>query len=65
MLLTDYFLLSLVLAPSLASAALFPKNSQVKFIDQKGFKKIMKQNVRVLLLCISAVSSNLVVPPAR
>jgi len=44
MLLSDLFLVSLVLAPSMASAALFPKGTQVKFIDQKGFKKIMKQN---------------------
>ncbi|TCD67389.1 hypothetical protein EIP91_012424 [Steccherinum ochraceum] len=45
MLLPDVLLISLVLAPSMVSAALFPKNTQVKFIDQKGFKKIMKQNV--------------------
>ncbi|THH27150.1 hypothetical protein EUX98_g7025 [Antrodiella citrinella] len=44
MLLPDLLFLSLLVAPSMVSAALFPKNSQVKFIDSKGFKKIMKQN---------------------
>ncbi|KAH8104078.1 hypothetical protein BXZ70DRAFT_1052435 [Cristinia sonorae] len=45
MLLSDLILVSLALAPSMVSAALFPKNTQVKFLDPKGFKKVMKQNV--------------------
>lgn len=37
--------LSLALAPSLASAAIFPKDSQVKMLNAKGFKQAMKANV--------------------
>jgi protein disulfide-isomerase A6 len=37
---------ALALAPSLVSAALFPSNSLVKVIDEKGFKKAMKEQVR-------------------
>lgn len=36
--------------PSLVSAALFPKGSQVKVIDEKGFKAAMEKNVRFLVL---------------
>ncbi|KAF5379435.1 hypothetical protein D9615_006511 [Tricholomella constricta] len=36
--------IALVLAPSLASAAIFPKDSLVKMLDPKGFKQVMKQN---------------------
>ena len=45
MLLLQIIAFTLALAPSLASAAIFPKDSQVKMIDAKGFKKAMKQNV--------------------
>lgn len=45
MLLPQIIAVTLALAPSLASAAIFPKDSQVKMIDAKGFKKAMKQNV--------------------
>ena len=37
--------LTLALTPSLASAALFPKDTLVKMIDAKEFKKVMKENV--------------------
>jgi protein disulfide-isomerase A6 len=37
--------LTLALAPSLASAAIFPSNTHVKMLDMKGFKKAMKTNV--------------------
>ncbi|KAG6917103.1 hypothetical protein DXG01_003923 [Tephrocybe rancida] len=36
--------LALLLAPSLASAAIFPKDSLVKMLDPKGFRKAMKAN---------------------
>ncbi|KAI0730975.1 hypothetical protein C8Q76DRAFT_793086 [Earliella scabrosa] len=39
-----WFALVVALTPSLASAALFPKDSLVKQIDAKGFKKVMKEN---------------------
>jgi protein disulfide-isomerase A6 len=39
--------LTLALVPSYVSAALYPKNSQVKMIDARGFKNAMKENVRV------------------
>ncbi|OCH87530.1 hypothetical protein OBBRIDRAFT_796133 [Obba rivulosa] len=38
------FVLSAALTPSLVSAALFPKDSLVKVLDHKGFKKAMKDN---------------------
>ena len=41
--------LALGLAPSLASAAIFPKNSHVELLDVKGFHKAMKTNVRLSL----------------
>ncbi|KAG6827186.1 hypothetical protein H0H92_012851 [Tricholoma furcatifolium] len=36
--------LVLALAPSLASAAIFPKDSHVKMLDPKGFRQAMKKN---------------------
>ncbi|KAN0128743.1 thioredoxin protein disulfide isomerase [Lactarius tabidus] len=36
--------LTLALVPSYVSAALYPKNSQVKMIDARGFKNAMKEN---------------------
>ncbi|KAF8159257.1 hypothetical protein B0H34DRAFT_841823 [Crassisporium funariophilum] len=44
MLSTHLLALTLVVAPSLVSAALFPKDSLVKMLDAKGFKKAMKVN---------------------
>ena len=38
-------LLAIALAPALVSAALFPKDTKVKQLDAKGFRKMMKQNV--------------------
>ena len=43
----QFIALTLALAPSLASAAIFPPNTQVKMLDAKGFKKAMKTNVCV------------------
>jgi len=36
--------LALALAPSLASAALYPKDSMVKMIDTRGFRNALKEN---------------------
>lgn len=36
--------LALALVPSLASAAIFPKNSKVKMLDATSFHKVMKKN---------------------
>ncbi|KAG6855649.1 hypothetical protein H0H87_012667 [Tephrocybe sp. NHM501043] len=36
--------IALVLAPSLASAAIFPNDTLVKMLDPKGFRKAMKEN---------------------
>ena len=36
------------LTPSLASAALFPSDTVVKMLDAKDWKKVMKENVRIL-----------------
>ena len=44
-----WFAVALALTPSLASAALFPKDTLVKQIDAREFKKVMKENVRALL----------------
>jgi len=44
MLFPHIFALTLALAPSLASAAIFPKDSHVKMLDAKGFKRAMKKN---------------------
>lgn len=37
------------LTPSLASAALFPSDTVVKMLDAKDWKKVMKENVRILV----------------
>lgn len=36
----------LTLAPSIVSAALYPKDSLVKMVDTKGFRNALKENVR-------------------
>jgi protein disulfide-isomerase A6 len=41
----NLLVLSLALIPSLVSAAIFPSNSIVKMLDEKGFRKAMKTNV--------------------
>lgn len=45
MLLPHLLALTLALAPSLASAAIFPKDTLVKMLDPKSFKRVMKKNV--------------------
>ena len=45
MLSTQLAALVLVMAPSLASAGMFPKDSLVKPLDHKTFKQAMKANV--------------------
>jgi hypothetical protein len=45
MLLFQIFAITLALAPSLTSAAIFPKDTHVKMLDAKGFKRAMKKNV--------------------
>lgn len=45
--LTKLLAVSLAVAPSLVSAALFPKDSLVKMSSPKEFKAIMKENVRL------------------
>ncbi|KIM90274.1 hypothetical protein PILCRDRAFT_812003 [Piloderma croceum F 1598] len=42
--LLQIFALTLVLAPSLVSAAIFPKDTHVKMLDAKSFKRAMKKN---------------------
>jgi protein disulfide-isomerase A6 len=42
---TAPILAALALAPTLISAAVFPKGGLVKEIDAQGFKKIMRGNV--------------------
>lgn len=39
-------LLTAVLLPSFAEAGIFYKNSPVKMLDAKSFKKAMRENVR-------------------
>ena len=46
MLLTVPLIAILAATPSLVSAAIFPKGSKVRVIDEKGFKSAMKKNVR-------------------
>ncbi|GLB41520.1 putative thioredoxin [Lyophyllum shimeji] len=46
-------LLALALAPSLASAAIFPKDTLVKMLDPKGFRKVMKQNETSLVAFVA------------
>jgi len=43
-------LLSAVLLPSFVEAGLFYKNSPVKMLDAKAFKKAMRENVRWVLV---------------
>lgn len=38
----------LMLLPVIVSAAIFPPDSKVKTLDPKGFKRVMKSNVRIL-----------------
>ncbi|KAF8240236.1 thioredoxin-like protein [Tricholoma matsutake] len=45
--------LTLALAPSLTSAAIFPPNTQVKMLDVKGFKKAMKMNVTSMVAFVA------------
>ncbi len=52
--LQHWFALTLALTPSLASAALFSKDSLVKQLDPKGFRKVMKENVRALVQLLSS-----------
>jgi protein disulfide-isomerase A6 len=49
--LLQIFALTLALAPSLASAAIFPKDTHVKMLDAKSFKKAMKKNVSHINVC--------------
>lgn len=42
MMLPQYLVLSLALAPSMVSAVLFPLDSLVNVVDHKGFKDAMK-----------------------
>lgn len=39
-------LLTAVLLPSVVEGGLFYKNSPVKMLDAKSFKKVMRENVR-------------------
>lgn len=39
-------LAALALAPTLASAAIFPAGSKVRQVDAKGFRQAMKSDVR-------------------
>ena len=39
-------LLTAVLLPSFVEAGIFYKNSPVKMLDAKSFKKVMRENVR-------------------
>ena len=45
MLLPQLLALTFALAPVFVQAGLFPKDTLVKQIDARGFKKAMKQNV--------------------
>jgi protein disulfide-isomerase A6 len=45
MLLAQLLTLTLAMAPAFVQAGLFPKDSLVKMIDAREFKKAMKQNV--------------------
>jgi len=48
------FVSLLILLPILASAAIFPPDSKVKVLDPKGFKRVMKSNVRSLYHLLTA-----------
>ncbi|KAI0339552.1 hypothetical protein BDW22DRAFT_563975 [Trametopsis cervina] len=43
-LVAPFLAVTLALAPTLVSAGIFPKDSLVKMLDAKGFKKAMKEN---------------------
>lgn len=45
MLLPQLFTLLLAVSPAVVQAGLFPKDTLIKQIDARGFKKAMKQNV--------------------
>lgn len=44
--LPQLLLWTLTLVPAFTNAALWPKDTLVKPIDAKGFRKVMKNNVR-------------------
>jgi len=44
-------LLAAVMLPSFAEAGMFYKNSPVKMLDAKSFKKAMRENVRWAFVC--------------
>lgn len=56
MLLPQLLVLTLAVGPAVVQAALFPKDSLVKMLDAKGFRKMMKQNVR-RRACVSRSST--------
>ncbi|KAG5641875.1 hypothetical protein DXG03_004015 [Asterophora parasitica] len=45
--------IALALVPSLASAAIFPKDSLVKMLDPKGFKQVLKQDQTALVAFVA------------
>jgi len=47
------FILSLALAPCLTSAAIFPKDTLVKSIDAKSFRKVMRENQTSLVAFVA------------
>lgn len=53
-----WFAFTLALTPSLASAALFPKDTLVKQIDAKGFKQAMKENVCLPILSFRSLGAS-------
>lgn len=59
MLSTHLLALMLALAPSLASAGLFPPDSVVKMLDPKSFKKAMRANVRDFVTVIRGFCLNI------
>lgn len=58
MLLPQLLTLALALAPSLVAAAIFPADTRVKMLDAKKFKKVMKENVHVVLLLLLQIRVN-------
>ncbi|KIP03817.1 hypothetical protein PHLGIDRAFT_94318 [Phlebiopsis gigantea 11061_1 CR5-6] len=53
MLLPQLLVLTLAVGPALVQAALFPKDSLVKQLDAKGFKKAMKENQTSLVAFVA------------
>jgi hypothetical protein len=49
---TSALVAAMAIAPTLVSAAVFPKGGLVKEIDAKGFTKVMKGNVSIHPLSI-------------